>query len=36
MVFLSYVVVGVFGYIGFMGIDFRNYFYNERDKKVAG
>lgn len=36
MVFLSYLFVGAFGYIGFMGIDFRNFFYNERDKKIAG
>ena len=36
LVFISYVIVGTLGYIGFMGTYFKDYFYANKDKPTAG
>ena len=36
MVFISYSVVGVLGYIGFMGVDFKKYFLNNVGTDTEG
>lgn len=36
LVFISYSIVGLFGYIGFMGYNFREFFINEENEKIHG
>ncbi len=35
-VFISYIVIGSLGYIGFVGVDFSNYYINTIDTETAG
>ena len=36
LVWISYCVVGMFGYIGFVGFNFREYFLNEQNDPLSG
>jgi hypothetical protein len=36
LVFISYTAVGVFGYIGFMGYNYKDYFIGEAGDSLAG
>jgi len=37
LVFISYVICGIMGYVGFMGYEFKNYFISvQNDPKLSG
>jgi hypothetical protein len=36
LVYISYSVVGTFGYIGFIGTNYASFFENEKDTNLAG